>query len=216
MRKKFAFTKSDFTKHSSTHVLVLIDRPSGHVNEVRTLLEIPVDPRAEFAASAVAGISGGDELVHVTEPGRHFDHVFYSDHEKLYTIEELGKETRLAKMPFVKDCVAKSLKELFDNIELVPRDQIEDGVLLKKPTAAAKKTTAKKPTKAKPLTSLYLESKETRSFWHLVDIYAGVALVRSGKFGARGSSHSRRLPAKSIPALIERKRAEGFTEVAES
>jgi hypothetical protein len=152
MLKKFPFTKSWFTKHSKKDVLVLVDRRSGRVNEVRTLLSIPGDETAQFKASAIAGISGGDELIHVTEPGRYFDHVFYSDHEKLFTIEELGPEKRLAKMPFIGHRVANSLQELFDNIEVVPRERIENGILRKEPKIKVKPQTAAR--KTSPLAAL--------------------------------------------------------------
>jgi hypothetical protein len=207
MLRKFAFTKSWFTKHSKKDVLVLIDRRSGRVKEVRTLLKISADETAQFRASAVAGISGGDELIHVAEPGRYFDQVFYSDHEKLFTIEELGAEKRLAKMPFIKHRVAKSLQELFDSIELVPRDRIEDGVLQKnnKPIA-----TAKQKTRKGPLPKLYLESKKAKKFWHLVNHDGRTALVRSGTLGKVGAN--RIIPSKTLPALIEKLRVQGFVE----
>ena len=202
MLKKFRFTKSWFTKNSKNEVLVLIDRRSGRVNEVRTLLKIPVDETAQFEASAVAGISGGDELIHVREPGRYFDQVFYSDHEKLYTIEELGAETRLAKLPFVKHRVATSLQELFDNIEVVPRDRIENGILRKEPKLA--------PKKKGPLSELYLVSKRAKKFWHLVNDDGKTALVRSGMLRKRGAN--RLVPSKSLPSRIEKLRAAGFVE----
>lgn len=215
MRAKFAFTRDGYAKLNRTDILVIVEPRSRRVHQLRSLIDVPVDETALFQACAVAGFSGGDELVHVTEPGRYFDQVFYSDHEELFTIGELGKEKRLAKMPFLNNPIAKNLKDLFDSIQLVPRERVENGIL----QLQSKKAGAKEASKfVVPDEGIRLENRRTRKFWHLLNVYGVSVRIRAGTIGNRGRLSeiflkSKRTANAELNALVDQKRAAGFVEV---
>ncbi len=100
--------------------------------------EIPIEDTARhFRASSIMDAPVTDEIVHVTEPGKYFDHVFWNDHESdLYSIDciedyeeeidmdEYGKwpsDRRIKSMPFFDNKVASSLKEFLDGIRTISR-----------------------------------------------------------------------------------------------
>jgi hypothetical protein len=58
--------------------------------ELRSINEIEIEDRETFFRGAVImEAPGADEVIHITEPGKDFDHVFVMDHEEFYTLDGL-------------------------------------------------------------------------------------------------------------------------------
>lgn len=93
------------------------------------------DPERFFSARSIV-TSNSEEYVHIEEPGKWADHVFLNFHDEgLFSLEDLEDEydwiadeydtaeERIENVPFFQNPVAKSLREFFDLLVEVSKDE---------------------------------------------------------------------------------------------
>ena len=130
LESRFRFDKSGYFK-GGKDVLVMKNRKGDLETQLRSINEIEIeDTDTFFRGAVIMEAPGADEVIHITEPGKYFDHVFVMDHEELYTLDGLQlderldvidvsekkwlsstKDQRIAKMPFFDNLLPTSLRD---------------------------------------------------------------------------------------------------------
>lgn len=135
---EFHFEEGRFRGIGEKLFLAFVDA-RGNKHEIRVIRDIAVeDPNTHFAAMAILD-ANGNELVHITEPGKYFDHVFWNDHERgLFSIDciddleadldmdayaQMSKDERIEQMPFFENLLATSLAELLHGVRDFTREE---------------------------------------------------------------------------------------------
>src|SRR5215217_1061857 len=139
-----AFNDDNFPEAPEGQCLVFKDS-EGKMAQIKRIEEEfhYEDTDYYFKVSVLGDVSGPDEIVHIRQEGKYFDHVFALQHNRLdslYTLEEeeesnhdatgyepedfkaLSPEERIAAMPFTKNLLAKSLDDFLAGISLVDRE----------------------------------------------------------------------------------------------
>lgn len=140
MRQKFKFDKGGSFVGAGDKTMLGFQRPNETFKyHLRTFCVIPVtDTDTHFKAMAILD-GDANEFVHISEPGEHFNRVFWNDHEEgLYSIdcmsdyedeldmdeyEGLSKDERIEWMPFYQHPIADSLEEFFAGIQAFTREE---------------------------------------------------------------------------------------------
>jgi len=239
LKATFSFDRSGRSKLGNAAVLAFVAPRKAPLELTRLERIVLDDTKNHFAAEVIMG-AGTCEIIHVTEPGRFRDHVFWSDHHRLYALEFLEdpEETdrafrhlginrkkyqamsntqRIAAMPFVKHRLAPSLQKFFDGIRSMPKCELYDAVEPKRTKPHAAIVAPLKHAKAITDSHLYLESRKLKQFFQIGARDRGLFIV-SGTRGKRGRSQFKRAASMEAAlvageALIEQKLAKGFRPV---
>ncbi|MEQ1503353.1 MAG: hypothetical protein ABMB14_14035 [Myxococcota bacterium] len=136
MKAKFTFDDEEGFVAARPGQRLVFEQDGGRLLRLTMFNEIPIeDSERHFAASAILDAPATDEVVHVTEPGPYFDHLYWNCHEEgLYSIDciedleddldleayaGLSKAERIASMPFFQNPLATSLEAFFARIRVV-------------------------------------------------------------------------------------------------